>query len=232
MTYTNELLNLITGYIELSGVYLVPLCKKSNKRIKDTEFILNLLKFINILKDNEMYVHVGYSDIEGLIYSIADIDSISIGTYENLRQFDLDNFNERKKEGHPNPPNKRIYSSKLFQWIDFNYLGALKSFGGFNDLFEQNKYITFDVPNKSNWHFKFPELYKHYMMSLYTQYKVLPLSYEERFDFLKEKLLYGVELNKALDDFGILFDSNNDGSHLSCWITAINQFDRYLKGEE
>lgn len=70
------------------------------------------------------------------------------------------------------------------------------------------------------------------MMSLYTQYKELLLSYEKRFSFLKERLLYAVTLNQKLDEFGILFDSNNDGSHLACWITAINQFDRYLKGEE
>ncbi|CAK7029938.1 hypothetical protein [Tissierella sp.] len=226
--YTNELLNLITSYSEITGIYLVPYCKNSTKRIKDMRFIVNILKFINILKYNEMYIHVAYSDIEGLLYSLAGINSISIGTYENLRRFDLANFEERKQKGFSSP-NKRIYSSRLFQWIDFNYLGILKDFEKFDNLFEQNKYVTMEVPDYKDWHFRFPELYKHYMMGIYNQYKCLPDSYEERFNYIKGELLNAIELNKEISDFGILFNSDNDGSHLECWVTAINQFDRYLK---
>jgi hypothetical protein len=191
-------------------------------------FIVNILKFINILKYNEMYIHVAYSDIEGLLYSLAGINSISIGTYENLRRFDLANFEERKQKGFSSP-NKRIYSSRLFQWIDFNYLGILKDFKKFDDLFEQNKYVTMEVPDDKDWHFKFPELYKHYLMAIYNQYKHLPDNYEERFKYIKGELLNAIELNKEISDFGILFNSDNDGSHLECWVTAINQFDKYLK---
>ena len=226
--YTKELLNLITSYSEITGIYLVPYCKNSTKRIKDMRFIVNILKFINILKYNEMYIHVAYSDIEGLLYSLAGINSISIGTYENLRRFDLANFEERKQKGFSSP-NKRIYSSRLFQWIDFNYLGILKDFKKFDDLFEQNKYVTMEVPDDKDWHFKFPELYKHYLMAIYNQYKHLPDNYEERFKYIKGELLNAIELNKEISDFGILFNSDNDGSHLECWVTAINQFDKYLK---
>lgn len=226
--YTKELLNLITSYSEITGIYLVPYCKNSTKRIKDMRFIVNILKFINILKYNEMYIHVAYSDIEGLLYSLAGINSISIGTYENLRRFDLANFEERKQKGFSSP-NKRIYSSRLFQWIDFNYLGILKDFEKFDDLFEQNKYVTMKIPDDKDWHFKFPQLYKHYMMTIYNQYKCLPINYEERFNYVKGELLNAIELNNEISDFGILFNSDNDGSHLECWVTAINQFDRYLK---
>lgn len=225
--YTNELLNLITSYPEITGVYLVPYCKNSTKRIKDIKFLVDILKFINVLKNNEMYIHVAYSDIEGLVYSLAGIDSISIGSFENLRRFDLANFEVRKKDGFSSP-NKRIYSSSLFQWIDFNYLGILKEFEKFEDLFEYNKYVTFEIPDDKNWHFKFPELYKHYMMTLYYQYKNLPIKYEERFNYIKSELLKGIDLNKEIADFGILFNSDNDGSHLECWVTAINQFNKYM----
>lgn len=226
--YTNELLNLITSYSEITGIYLVPYCKSSTKRIKDMRFILNILKFINILKNNDMYIHVAYSDMEGLIFSLAGIDSVSIGTYENLRTFNLANFEERKQQGYGSP-NKRIYSNRLFQWIDFNYLGILKEFEKFYDLFEHNKYVTMEIPDDKDWHFKFPELYKHYIMTMCNQYKYLPDNYEERFNYIKAELLNGIELNKEISDFGILFNSDNDGSHLECWVTAINQFDKYLK---
>jgi len=225
--YTNELLNVISSYVEITGIYLVPYCKKSTKRIKEINFIINIMKFIKALKDNQMYVHVAYCDIEGLLYSLADIDSVSIGTYENLRDFNLINFDKKDGKGQKSP-NKRVYSNKLFQWIDLNYLGALKTFNDFNDLFEQNKYITFSVPNVKNWHFRYPELYKHYMMSIYNQYKSLPNNYCQRYKYIKDELLNAIELNKKINDFGILFDTDNDGSHLERWITALNLFDAFL----
>lgn len=229
--YKNELLNLVTRYAEITGIYLIAGYNGTNKRIKDINFIFNFLKFINILKENEMYVHIGYCDIEGILYSLANIDSVSIGTYENLRRFDIKNFEEKNYDSHQSPPNKRIYSNKLFQWIDFNYIGALNEFDEFDILFDKNKYITLNLPDEINWHFKFPELYKHYMTSIYNQYKSLPSNYNERFEFIKEQLLDAIRINNKLNEFGILFDSNNDGSHLHCWVTAINKFSKYLKGE-
>lgn len=86
-----------------------------------------------------------------------------------------------------------------------------------------------EIPENKDWHFKFPQLYKHYMMTIYNQYKCLPTNYEERFSYIKGELFNAIELNNKISDFGILFNSDNDGSHLECWVTAINQFDRYLK---
>jgi hypothetical protein len=78
-------------------------------------------------------------DIEGLIFSLANIDSISIGIYENMRRFNLEYYKEKDDKGHGSPPNQRIYSNKLLQWIDFDYIGALKDIENFLDLFENNK---------------------------------------------------------------------------------------------
>ena len=234
LDYINELLNLVTSYEEITGVYLVPYYDESvTKRIKNIETINNLMKFIHVLKENEMYVHLAYSDIEGLIYSVGGIDSISIGTFENLRRFNLRNFDitkdDKTDKKHSNNPNKRIYSNKLLQWIDLNYLGGLKEVDNFDELFEQNKYITSEVPEEQNWRFKLPELYKHYMMSIYNQYKRLPRSYNQRLDYIKEKLLCAKVQFERIEEFGILFDTNNDGSHIPCWFTAINLFDKYKK---
>ena len=181
--FMNDMLNLITGYSEIDGVYLVP-SFKGGKRLKDIDYIFNLLKVIDILKKNDLYVHLAYIDIEGIIFTLANIDSVSIGTYENVRRFNLDNFKERDNEKNFRSPNKRLYSNKLYQWIDTNYIGALKDLENFKVLFEENKYVNYEVATDKNWHFKNPEVYKHYLISLYKQYIKLPLSYEERYNFI------------------------------------------------
>lgn len=229
--YIHKLLNIITSYTEIDGIYLVPMFYGVSKRIKDIDYIYNMLCFIEILKDNEMYVHLAYTDVEGLIFSLANIDSVSIGTYENLRHFTLKNFKEKEDKRFSGSPKRRIYSNKLFQWIDCDYLGALENIDEFNNLFEYNKYINLSVPDEENWHFKFPDLYKHYLMSLFNQYKNLPTTINKRYDFIIRGIKEAIRINNSIEEEGILFDNNSNGEHLYRWITAINKFNKNKKGE-
>ncbi|QNO14157.1 hypothetical protein HYG86_04915 [Alkalicella caledoniensis] len=229
--FTNELLNFITGYTEIDGVYLVPFQKSISKRVKDIDYILNMLYFINALKENELYVHLAYVDIEGLLYSVTGIDSVSIGVFENTRKFNLENFKERKNDSHQKGPKRRIYSSKLLQWIDFDYLGAMKDIDFFPELFDNNKYVNFSTPDQYNWHLKFPELYKHYMTSIYSQYKLLPDDFNERCNELRKVIKEGIELYNKIENEGVLFNNDSNGDHLYKWYTAITKFSKYVKGE-
>lgn len=228
--FINDMLNLITGYDEIDGVYLVP-SFKGGKRLKDIDYIFNLLRVINILKENDLYVHLAYIDIEGIIFTLANIDSVSIGTYENVRRFNLDNFKERDDETSFRTPNKRIYSNKLYQWIDINYIGALKELEDFNILFDENEYVNYDIATDNNWNLKNPEVYKHYLTSLYKQYINLPLTYEERYKFIISELRNAITINNTIEEEGILLDNNSNGDHLSKWYTAINRYNKYLRGE-
>lgn len=229
--FLNELLNLITNYNEIDGIYLVPYFKGTGKRLNDIEYIFNLLKIINILKENDLYVHLAYTDIEGLIFTLADIDSVSIGTFENLRRFKLENFKERDPNKFNNTPNKRIYSKKLYQWIDMNYIGVLEELEVFEGLFEENNYVDYEKATDREWNFKNPEVYKHYLCSIYNQYKKLPIVYEERYEFLISELKKAIEINNIIDRSGILLDNNSNGDHLYKWVTAINKYHKYIKGE-
>lgn len=122
----DEVLNWITSHQQVDGVYLIFENNFSYKQIKDFDFLLNALQFIRILKENKMEVHIGYTNTEAILYSIAMPDSITIGSYENLRSFGIKRFQEI--ESSPmRSPNARLYSSKLFQWIDYQYIEAMKS---------------------------------------------------------------------------------------------------------
>lgn len=229
--YIDELLNLITSYQEVTGVYLIPSNKSSSKRWKEMDFMLGIMKFIDVLKQNELYVHLAYSDVEGLVVSLAGIDSVSIGSYENVRRFNLNNFNEKDESKFFNQPKRRIYSTELLQWIDYEYISVLKTdYKDFAYLFENNQYIDFSVKDEIDWNLKNPVLYKHYLTSLYNQYKSLAPSYSERKLQLLEKLQISRSYNNDIIESGILFDNNSNGDHIERWITVINMFDKYKRG--
>ncbi len=136
----NEVLNWITGHQDVDGVYLIFENSFTSKQIKDFDFLLNALRFIKVLKDNNMEVHIGYSNTEALPYSAAMPDSVTIGSYENLRSFNIRRFQDT--ENNPmRSPNARLYSGKLLQWIDYGYVQSMKQLvANYESYFEESKY--------------------------------------------------------------------------------------------
>ena len=120
----DELLNWMTSFSEIAGFYLIFENNYTSKQIKDFEYLKNVLFFIDILKKNELEVHIGYCNTEGLLLSAAMPDSITIGSYENLRMFKISRF-EATEGKQMRAPNARLYSSKLLQWMDYNYIESM-----------------------------------------------------------------------------------------------------------
>jgi hypothetical protein len=117
----NEVLNWITGHQDINGVYLIFENNFSTKQIKDFEYLLNALRFIKVLRDNQLGIHIGYTNTEALIFSITMPTSVTIGSYENLRSFGIKRFQDLEN-GRMRAPRARLYSSKLLQWVDYQYI--------------------------------------------------------------------------------------------------------------
>lgn len=227
--FRDELLTYLTSFTEISGIYLIPDNKRTYKRIKDIDYLYNLMTFIDTLKNNGLEVHLGYTDIEGYILSLASPDSISMGAYENLRRYDPTKF-DKKEEKKMNGPSPRLYSNKLLQWIDQRYLNSIKSdFDRFDELFDKNKYKVIMFQPEYNWHFTKPELYKHFFISYYNQIKALPNSFDSRYEYLMEKIKQAMGVFDEISQY-VLLDSNSDGSHLSMWGSALKKFVNYKRG--
>lgn len=222
----NEALNWITGqYVD--GVYLIFEDNATGKQIKDFEFLLNALKFIQVLKMNGMEVHLGYNNTEAILYSIAMPDSVSIGSYENLRSFGIKRFQD-SENGPMRAPKARLYSSLLLQWIDYQYIDAMKRLiSQYENYFDDSEYKPLMFSPDYNWQFMKPEPYKHYFYVFNSQIKGLPQSQTERIDTLKEKIKTAINLFKTIED-SVLLDENSDGSHLPTWFNVINAFQKEL----
>jgi len=221
----NQVLNWITSHQNINGVYLIFENNFSTKQIKEFEYLLNALKIIDILKKNQLEVHIGYTNTEALLYSIAMPDSITIASYENLRNFGIKRFRDLEKT-QMRAPNARLYSSHLLQWVDYNYIQSMKSLvSNYEEMFDDSDYKPLMFTPDFNWHFMKAEPYKHYFQVFSKQLATLPTEKLARIDSLKEIIKKAIS-NFTIIEKDVLLDDNSDGSHLPIWFNVINAFSK------
>lgn len=223
----NEILNWITGQQHINGVYLIFENSFNSKQIKDFDFLLNALRFIQILKENLLEVHIGYTNTEAILYSIAMPDSITIGSYENLRSFGIKRFQDIEN-GPMRAPRARLYSSKLLQWLDYQYIEAMRSLVvNYENYFDESEFRPLMFKPEYNWQFQKPEPYKHYFFVFNEQVKALPNSQTERIEQLKDSIRRAVNLFKNIEN-DVFLDDDSNGSHLPTWFNVINAYQKEL----
>ena len=220
----NYILNWMTAYQNIDGIYLIFENNAANKQIKDPVYLAECMKFIRALKDNGLSVHIGYNNTEGLLYSLSGPDSISMGSYENLRRFHPARFTEQEPQNR-RQPSPRLYSGALFQWIEFPYVQAIQQlYAGWHDLFENSDYTPLNFRPREDWNLRQPELYKHFFLVFSRQVSVLPQNLGERAEYLQDAIQRARQEFAAIDRAGVVLDDNSDGSHLNAWLTAMNIF--------
>lgn len=230
--YSADLLNWITGIDEIAGVYLIIQISPRRKQIDDIDFLLGYLKFIDALVQNKLDVVLGYLNTEAILLSVANPTIVTVGVYENTRMFNVHNYEIKDKKKQLGP-NARIYISKLLQWVDSRYKGAILNAVN-NDLsfFDNNKYQALMFEPTYNWNFQKPELYKHHFLVFTNQLmEIGNLQGVEKYYFVKSKLESAIQNYEILDNNGVVFDRDSGGNHLPAWLTALKQFAKY-KGWE
>lgn len=230
-----EILDWITKINDISGIYLIlDYSTRTTKQIKDEKFLMNVLKIIYVLTEfNELEVHIGYNNTEGILYSLANPTSISMGSYENSRMFNYDNFIPKgKRQIHQ--PKARFYSKFLFQWIPVPFFDQInnkmpKEIQTLFNFSNSNKYNLINFEERNNWNLQNPNPYKHYFLEFSNQVKELPQSLEMRINFLEEQINIAINKFERLEEF-IAFDDNSDKKHLLIWLKVIKSFKNYIKG--
>jgi hypothetical protein len=221
--YSSDLLNWITGYDEIAGVYLITEVSSRSKQIKDIDFLFSYLNFINALNMNELKVILGYLNCESILLSIANPHIVTIGSYENTRRFNISAFEDRE-DPRQFGPTARIYISKLLQWMDHRYIGSIKRVKDYSDIFDKNAYQAEMFESTFNWHFAKPQLYMHYFLVFSEQLRgVSNAEGSKRYKKVCSILENAINNYSVLGE-RILFDPDSDGSHLYAWHTAANMF--------
>ena len=121
-----------------------------------------------------MEVHVGYCGIEGLLYSVADATSVTVGSYENLRSFSTLRL-ETQEDKPRRAPRSRVYSGRLLQWVEDVYLGPFRKLvPDWQLLFDDSPYKEYLLDPSSSLNFQRSEIYKHYFFIFSRQVAALP----------------------------------------------------------
>lgn len=223
----SSMLATITNNEKINGIYLIPQNNRTFKRISDINFLIKIMEFIHILRENDLEVIVGYSDIESLLYTVAGANAVTIGVYENLRKYDGLKFSDTIYKGKG--PNPRMFSSKLLQWIEYPYLSVIRDNDKLSEYFDQNTYFEETQELGYNWHFSKPQCYKHYMLSFSNLIKSLPDDLDERYEYVDKLLENANSLFNKLYDY-VFFDDNSSGDHINKWRTALKNYYKKIKG--
>ena len=118
----DELLTWATRYGAVAGIYLIFDSDFYSKQIKDPGYLADALRFIHALRENDLEVHIGYAGLEGLLFSVADATSVSVGSYENLRSFGTLRLEIREPAPRRGPQPRNLLGSVAA--VDRSYLSA------------------------------------------------------------------------------------------------------------
>lgn len=223
--YRTDILNWITSYQEIDGVYLQVDFKERSKQIQDFNKLLSYMEFVEELIEADLEVICGYMNTEGLLASVSDIYAVTVGAYENTRIFSTDKFliNDTIKTG----PAPRIYLPNLLNSVRYDTALEIKEDfpSSWDKIYSPTLYSedVFRSPRKP--HFSQPALYKHQLLLLDRQYKeISTLNKEDKVELLKDKITTAITLYEELESNGILFfDSNCKGDHLISWNRVLRR---------
>ncbi|MDP2983662.1 MAG: hypothetical protein Q8O92_10085 [Candidatus Latescibacter sp.] len=228
--YRTQLLNWITSFTELKGIYLIYHVHNRQKQLSDTEFLLDLMGFIRDIKLANLNVIVGYTNTEGILLTCAGVDGITMGIYENLRMFSPDAFRE-PDETRRYAPNVRLYIPRLMQWVEYQYLGAIRRVvSNINEYIEDNHYRVSMFQPEYNWHFAKPEPYKHFFIAYSNQLRrLLDVPEADRCAVVLEECHSALDEHQHLKNSGVVFDQESSGFHLTSWISILNIWMRDIR---
>lgn len=174
--------------IPVDGFYIIPYPSNGEYIVSDPLWVIGLLKLLSCLKLAQKKVIVGYSNHQGLIYSLANIDGIASGTYMNTRSFQPAKFKSPKDDDikHKStwyylPTAFSEYKAALLDVaMQRGYLDAFLPKGEF-----QNQYsdMLFKGAQPSATNYNESNSFKHYLHCLKIQCDMLSLdTYEKTYN--------------------------------------------------
>ncbi len=174
--------------ISADGYYIIPHPSNNEYIVSDPLWMMGLMKLLTCLKLSKKIIIVGYSNHQGLIYSLANVDGISSGTYMNTRSFvpskfksPIDDDIKHKSTWYYLPSAFSEYKATLLDIA--KQRGFLENFipqGGFANPYSD---MLFKGALPSSTNYNETNSFKHYLFCLKEQCDMLTRSsYQETYD--------------------------------------------------
>lgn len=195
--------------LQVDGFYIVPHPYNNEYIVSDPMWMIGMLKIISCLKLFGKKVIVGYSNHQGLIYSIANVDAIASGTYMNTRCFMPSKF-KVKEDGSIKQRSVWYYlpdafceykSSLLDVAMQRGYLDKFKPRGSFQNEYSE---MLFNGAQPSSTNYNETNSFKHYLYCLKKQCDMLTLDgYTETVDKYEFMLNNAENIIRDIKKFGM-----------------------------
>lgn len=223
--YRLALLNWITSYPEIQGVYLLNDINESTKQIRTYEVLNSYIDFILDLNGAGLKTILGYCNTESILLSTIMPYAVTIGAYENTRNFSVDKFlqDDSDKRG----PAPRVYMPKLLNWVRYDTVKEIKD--DLPTLWEKIYTPTthmeslFDLGERPT--FNKPGLYKHHFQLINSQLKELSaLDRLQRIASVESMIEDASSLYREIKEAKVMFfDDNCEGLHLPIWNRIVRK---------
>jgi hypothetical protein len=211
--------------ITFDGYYIVaePEFAYKQKLCIDYDYMENLYKALRVLKKNGFKIIYGYANWDSILFtSLVDVDYVTIGTYENLRNFKIKRFKEDPSGGGSKGA---YFSSKVLNFIKAEELVKFKRKTAL-DLIKNDSNIFSDIILNESFlwtSMHLPEVQKNYLLeisSLLNRLQKLP-DKESRKKFLIKKIEDAIKIYRNIYEKGVYLETESADYHLEAWLTFL-----------
>lgn len=196
--------------------------KYGQKLTIDYDLITNLSKVFKVLKTQDFKTIYAYANFDAIIYlAQTDIDYITIGSYENLRKFELKRFTEIQSGG---PSDGHYFSEKLLNVVRAGDLAPLRSNNLLGEIRNENNIFSDVILDRGfKWNTHRAEIHKNYLISIgqllkkISDIKDLP----SRKEYVLDRIDRAIAIYGGLIDNNIFLTGEGENYHLNLWKTYL-----------
>ena len=223
VSYRTAILNWVTKFSEISGLYIIVECERNTKQIASESFLDAMLLMLTEIKRAALDLVIGYTNTEALLYSLTGDVDVTFGAYENTRMFSIDKFlvNDEIRLG----PKPRIYLPGLLNWVQFDQAAELRksSKSLWKKVYEPTAWSEEVFEMAAEPHFSQPALYKHHFHCFSRQVSE-PMSRKDRYTTVRGWVKNAINLYDEISEIPIDFERHGSNAHLQPWLNVINRY--------
>jgi hypothetical protein len=222
--FRTNILNWVTSFPGIGGIYLIPDCERTTKQVDDVDFLEEMLVMLHQLREIGIDVVLGYQNTEGLLMTLVPGVTITFGSFENTRIFSIDKFLETEDERRG--PRARIYLPGLFNWIQLNHAKEIRDSarGIWDQVYVPTEQSEQALGAAVEPYFNQPRLYMHHFIVYEAQVREMrELEPVERYEFLRTRIQAAQECYSELGRMWIDLDKHGRGDFLDSWLNAMNR---------
>ncbi len=221
----NWLLSFLTDMnIQFDGYYIV--CESSpgykQKVSVDFDYFENMSKFFFVLNKQGFSIIYGYANWDAILFlTLVDLDYVTIGTYENLRNFSNVRYSQTSVGG---PSDGWYFSEKLLNFIRAREITNIRRNGCLNLISnEMNIFSDIILEPDFAWNTHKPEVHKNYLLSisrLLMDINKLSNS-REKIELTIKKIEAARNTYIELAKRKVFLTDESDDYHLGTWLSFL-----------